>query len=253
MEAELKSDGFDVNLTSREHVPVVENRARTIKERVRGIVTTLPFILCLTFLVYCVSHVVCMLNKVPSEGMSEFITPQLAFDGTVPDARDLLPFCQSVEAHVRGTRNINSVAMPRTESCLLLFPRDNKQHSWWMYRLDTNTIIARDSFTIVPMTTAVIAHMNSKATHSTQVSPDPEFVLNGLTLSAAEEDDILGVDTSGERLIYTGDPAHNLELVTHELELHEDEERPTNRLHNDVVNLVDAKAGSTLPALYIAR
>jgi hypothetical protein len=75
MKGDLAREGIDLNPTSREHVPVVENRIKTVKERVRGLIAILPFVLCLTFLVYAVKHVVAMVNKVPSETMSEFIAP----------------------------------------------------------------------------------------------------------------------------------------------------------------------------------
>jgi hypothetical protein len=47
----------------------------------------------LTFLVYAVKHVVAMVNKVPSETMSEFIARPLL----VEDIRS--PFLQYVEVH----------------------------------------------------------------------------------------------------------------------------------------------------------
>jgi hypothetical protein len=119
-----------------------------------------------------------MINKVPYEGMSEYISPQTAFDGTFRCSRYALFL----------------------------------------------SIIARDSFTIVPMTTAIIAHMNSKATNMATVMPDPDFVLNGLQIAAGVEDVMIEANYSGERLVSKGDPAINLEYVMNELELQEEED-----------------------------
>jgi hypothetical protein len=145
LRSDLEKQGIRVNITSREHVPHVENRIRTVKERIRGILAVLPIVLCLTFMVYAVKHVVCMMNKVPSEGMSEFIAPVTAMTGRPVHIDDItLPFLQYAEAHERGTSAQNSVTNPRTRSCLALYPRDNAQHSWWFYTLDKGTLIARD-------------------------------------------------------------------------------------------------------------
>jgi hypothetical protein len=42
LRSDLEKQGIRVNITSREHVPYVENRIRTVKERIRGILTVLP-------------------------------------------------------------------------------------------------------------------------------------------------------------------------------------------------------------------
>jgi hypothetical protein len=52
MKGDLDREGIDLNPTSREHVPVAENRIKSVKERVRGLIA---IFLCLTFLVYAVN------------------------------------------------------------------------------------------------------------------------------------------------------------------------------------------------------
>jgi hypothetical protein len=55
MKGDLDQEGIDLNPTSREHVSVAENRIKSVKERVRGLIAILPFVLCLTFLMYAVN------------------------------------------------------------------------------------------------------------------------------------------------------------------------------------------------------
>jgi hypothetical protein len=126
MKGDLAREGIDLDPISREHVPVVENRIKTVKERVRGLIAILPFVLRLTFLAYAVKLVVAMVNKVPSETMSEFIPPITALMGHPVHVEDIrLPFLQYVEVHEKGTWAQNSVTNARTSSCLALYPRVN--------------------------------------------------------------------------------------------------------------------------------
>jgi hypothetical protein len=140
MKGDLAREGIDLNPTSREHVPVVENRIKTVKEKVRGLIAILRFVLSLTFLVYA------MVNKAPSETMSEFIAPITALTGRPVHVEDIRwPY---LEVHERGTWAQNSVTNARTRSCLVLYPRDNLQHSRYFYCLDKGTLIARDRNTL---------------------------------------------------------------------------------------------------------
>ena len=58
-----------------EHVRIVERGIRTIKERVRGIVNTLPFKLCSMLLVLLVLFCVSRINMVPSKADAIVISP----------------------------------------------------------------------------------------------------------------------------------------------------------------------------------
>ena len=58
-----------------EHVRIVERGIRTIKERVRGIVNTLPFKLCSMLLLLLVLFCVSRINMVPSKADAIVISP----------------------------------------------------------------------------------------------------------------------------------------------------------------------------------
>ena len=100
---ELQSMGVIVNPNGAgSHVPVIENKIKTIKKRVRGHINTLPFRLCTSLLVRLVYDCVSRLNLVPTSTMStEFVCPPEAFTGMRLDyKRDLrLRFGQYCEIH----------------------------------------------------------------------------------------------------------------------------------------------------------
>jgi hypothetical protein len=55
----LQSIGITVNPTGAgQHVPVIENKIRQVKERVRAIINTLPFNLPATMIKHLVAHAV---------------------------------------------------------------------------------------------------------------------------------------------------------------------------------------------------
>jgi hypothetical protein len=226
IKGDLAREGIDLNPTPREHVPVVENRIKTVKERVRGLIAILPFVLCLTFLVYAVKHVVTMVNKAPSETMSEFIAPITALTGRPVHVDDIrLPFLQYVEVHERGTRVQNSVTNARTRSCLALYPRDNLQHSWYFYFLDKGTLIARDRYTVVPMPGHVVRMMQQMATTMKTVNLEDEHPED------ESEENTDPMDNLGHSLASAPvDPVNNLDYALSRMEPIEDD-RPTSSVN----------------------
>jgi hypothetical protein len=62
----LQSIGIMVNPTGAgQHVPVIENKIRQVKQRVRAIITTLPFNLPESMMKHLVAHAVSSLNMMP--------------------------------------------------------------------------------------------------------------------------------------------------------------------------------------------
>jgi len=73
---ELQLMGIIVNPSGAgSHVPVVENKIKTVKERVRGHIGVLPFKLCIALLVWLVYYCVSRINLVPTSTLSnEYIS-----------------------------------------------------------------------------------------------------------------------------------------------------------------------------------
>ena len=100
---ELLLTGINVNPSgARYHVPAVENKIKTVKERVRGHLATMPFKLRVSLLVWLVYCCASRINLVPTSTMSaNFVAPREAFSGTRLDYKQYLglKFGEYCEVH----------------------------------------------------------------------------------------------------------------------------------------------------------
>jgi Reverse transcriptase (RNA-dependent DNA polymerase) len=177
---ELQLMGIKVNPSGAgSHVPVVENKIKVVKERVRGHLAVSPFKLCISLLVWLVYFCVSRLNLVPTSTMSsENVAPREAFNGTKIDyKRDLgLKFGQYCEVHEQLF--VTNTMAPRTRPAIALLPKGNKQGSWQFMALDTFRVIVRDHWTKLPMPEWIIRKLNEKAAANKKLVPDdPLFSL----------------------------------------------------------------------------
>jgi hypothetical protein len=140
-----------------------------------GILSILPFSLQLAHIVFLLLHVMSMLNKVPSGGMSEYIAPMTALTGRAVYMKDIRhPFMSYVEAEDRPSDTVlNSVTVSCTRPCLVLYPADNLQHSWKLYTLDTEQVITRNVLFPEPMAHAIINLMNERTRKTKGVLRNP--------------------------------------------------------------------------------
>lgn len=146
-----------------QHVPIVENKIRQIKERVRAILSTLFFKLASFLLRWLVLYCVNRLNMSPSSTRMDATSPrELFLQRKIDFKRDLrISFGDYVQAHSVNTIR-NSMA-PRVEGAIALLPTGNLQGSVKFYCLSTGTIITRDHWTVVPLSENIIRHMNELA------------------------------------------------------------------------------------------
>lgn len=81
---DLQLMGILVNPTGAgSHVAVVERKIGVTKGRVRGHLNTLPFVLCVSLVVWLVFYCVSRLNLIPTSTKSaENVSPREAFTGT---------------------------------------------------------------------------------------------------------------------------------------------------------------------------
>ena len=183
---ELLLMGINVNPSGAgSHVPVVENKIKTVKERVRGHIATMPFKLCISLLVWLVYFCVSRINLVPTSTMStDYVAPREAFNGSRLDyKRDLgLKFGEYCEVHEQYL--VTNTMAPRTRPAIALMSKGNKQGSWQFMALDTFRVITRDHWTKLPMPDSVIKMLNEKARLGKKsVSDEPIFTLGNLTVS----------------------------------------------------------------------
>ena len=143
-----------------EHVPVVERKIRTIKERVRGIYNTLPYKLPTKLLgllaLFCISHV----NMIPSTSSPTGASPWERFYGRKLDYSKNLKesFGDYCQAHDNKSDN---TLKTRTTSALTVYDTGNLDGTWYLYNLNTDKLIKRNRFQILPMPDVVINYLNN--------------------------------------------------------------------------------------------
>ena len=163
----------------QQHVPVVENKIKLIKERVRAIIHSLPYKLPLMLLKWCVAIVVTRLNMLPSSTRMDPTSPRdLLLGRKIDFTTDLrLGFGDYVQAKVQNS--ISNSMDPRTEGAIALTSLGNVQGSWKFYCLSTGRMRTHDQWTVLSMPVSVIDHLNVLADPLQQgcAGLDPTFAL----------------------------------------------------------------------------
>ena len=145
---------------NNEHVPIVERKIRVIKERVRGIINTLPYRLPTKLLPLLVLFCVNRINMTPSIAAANGASPWERFYGKKIDYKKNLraAFGEYCQAHTNMADNTLS---PRTTGGLTMYDTGNGQGTWYIYNLNTDRLIRRNKFTILPIPDIVINHLNN--------------------------------------------------------------------------------------------
>lgn len=161
----LHAEGIELNLASAgQHVPIIERAIRQIKERIRAIVTTLPYQLPLKLMTYLVDYAVMTINMFPKTTSYDKTSPREQFTGRKLNYRRDLKATFGEYAQVEIPNIVsNETRQPRTEGAIALLPTGNLQGSVLFYILGTGSIVSRENFTLLPMPKEVIDKMNSLA------------------------------------------------------------------------------------------
>jgi hypothetical protein len=160
---ELSRIGITIDVAGPgQHVPVVERRIQTVKQRVRAYDNSLPFVMTRLLLIYCVLFTVSRLNMVPGRMSGSSLSPLEIFSGRKLDSsRDLrIGFGDYVQATVADT---NSTLAARTQGCIALLPTGNLTGSVKFLCLATNHIVTRDQFRLLPMPSLAITYITDMA------------------------------------------------------------------------------------------
>jgi Reverse transcriptase (RNA-dependent DNA polymerase) len=136
-------------------VPIVERKIRTIKERVRAVLNTLPFQLTEKLEEWCVRGAVYSINLIPTRNTVEYASPREKLFGTIVDAeKDLRhAFGDYVQVH---EEEIDNTMKSRTRAALALMPTGAQDGSWYYWSLETGHILKRRRATSLPMPQSVI-------------------------------------------------------------------------------------------------
>jgi hypothetical protein len=190
LENELNALGVMLNPAGPgQHVPLIERKIRQVKERVRAILSVLPYSLPRQLLEYLVDYAVSRINVTVTSSRDDNLTPREAFLGRKLDyVRDLrVSFGEYAQCEVVNVVNKNSVSIPRAEGAIALYPSGNIQGSWKFLNLSTLKVITRDQFKVLPIPQVVIDRLNALA----RVNPlttvnDPVFSFPSRDMENAE-------------------------------------------------------------------
>ena len=144
-----------------DHVGRVENRIKTIKEKLRTLINRLPFELPEALMSDAVTYVVKRLNCETHGASPGYRCPRVALTGTKIDFKReyCAGFGDYVEARDPAAKS-NSVDSPRTNSCIALWPVGNREGSWSLYTLGTGQHVVRSQFRVIPTPQVVVDRLN---------------------------------------------------------------------------------------------
>ena len=160
----IEQMGIMLNITSRdEHVPEIERYIRTVKERVRAIVNTLPFEqypnrLIVTTVYNTIFWLKCFPHK---DGIHPTLSPRTIITRSTIDynKHGTLQFGTYVQVHEPH----NNSLLPRTTSAIALRPSGNMQGGHYYMSLTTGKRVIRNKWTVLPMPAKVIATVHQLA------------------------------------------------------------------------------------------
>ena len=153
---------IDIDTTGGESVAVIERKLRTIKERVRATVNTLPMMLTETMQDWLVQSVIYYLNYIPTSNTNDNRSPAEKVKGRILDAKSDLKHAFGDYVQIGDQETDNSM-QERTRGAIALMPTGNKEGSWWYLVLKTWKPVKRNWAERLPMPDEVIEYINEKA------------------------------------------------------------------------------------------
>jgi hypothetical protein len=212
LEPDLNAGGIIVNPAGPgQHVPVVERKIKTVKERVRAIVNSLPYTLPESMMKWLIFYCISRLNMHPSNTMMDSTCPRENFSGRkINAATDLRgEFGEYVQAHTPPDPTTRNSMTPRTDGCIFLNSTGNLQGSAKFLNLNTGGVVTRDKWTALPIPQPVIDHLNRMAANQKrQISTDPTFRI-GATLEITSSEQ----ESTAEGLELIQPPTHQLTIM----------------------------------------
>ena len=153
------------NLDSRgggSHVPVIERKIRTIKERARAVLNMLPFGLTENLEEWLIKSAVYKLNLIPTRNSVLFESPRERLMGKRISVKTDLKHGFGDYTHVHNSV-FNNTMQPRTAAGIALMPAGSSDGSWYYWMLKTNKVVRRRRATALPMPEEVIKLLNNRS------------------------------------------------------------------------------------------
>ena len=125
----LNHKGFQLDISEQEEaVPQVERKIRTIKERARGIINTLPYNLPLKFIPYLIYFCTTRMNMTPNK--DNLCSSWELLYGRKVNYNNLKAsfgdYCQAHRNKIDNTMNM------RTDGCITLYDTGNIEGTWYL-------------------------------------------------------------------------------------------------------------------------
>jgi hypothetical protein len=162
---------LECNTTAaKEHVSEAERTIRTIKERTRGLLATLPFShMPRRMKIEFVYFIVLWLNAFPiKSGILSTFSPRELLVRWHLDYKKHCRVLPGTYCEVHDEPVPTNTMTPRTHECIDLGPTGNLQGSIKFYCLTTGRVLKRRSFTPMPMPDRVIRRVNTIGEHEGQ-------------------------------------------------------------------------------------
>ena len=162
---ELQRAGYGINPAGAgDHVPIVERKIRTIKERVRAYLQSIPYTLMFSLLRYLVEFCVTMINLLPDDQRVDPTSPHETFTGLKVDYNRQLriSFGDYAECKNPNRKPING-PKPRSDPCIALLPTLNQQGSYVFFDLGTRRTVIRSKWVELPLSDDIIDRCNHLA------------------------------------------------------------------------------------------
>ena len=160
------------------HVPIVERKIRTIEERCRAVLSSLPYSPPAFFMKWLVAQVISSINMLRDDSANnaegDLRSPREKFFGRRTDVeRDLrIAFGDYAEIYDTNISFINSMK-PRTRAAICLGRVGNGTGTVRFWCLSSNRIVKRDSWVEAPLTVDMINHINAEAKRRGRSQLDP--------------------------------------------------------------------------------
>lgn len=192
-ENRISSKGVILDVTGAgEAVAVVERKIRLVKERVRAVINTLPFILTEKLEGWLIRYAVNRIVLVPTRNSVDYTSPREKLYGRKVNVDKELKhgFGDYVQVH---TDSINNSTKPRTHGAIALMSAGNLEGSWYYMLLSNQQIVKRTKATVLPMSDEVIAHLNflssTRKVSKTSNVKQPVFEQNKILIEDGDQEE----------------------------------------------------------------
>jgi len=189
IQEKMGTSGIWLDTTSAgDAVARVERKIRVIKERVRGVINTLPFMLAWYLLDWLVQYCVYRINGEVVNGGLDNLSPNERLYGRSIDAKSDLKHAFGDYVQVAEGETDNSMT-ERTRGAIALMPTGNADGSWWYFIFKTGKPVRRTNATALPMPEEIIEILNSLASESKSRVKAGEIIKIGNFRSAYNDED----------------------------------------------------------------